>query len=300
MNETEIESLLRKSPRLSTPPGLKRQLLADVPRPQSANEVLGTIAVTPLWKRWFPALSFAVLFLGCLIGLAIQTSQVVELRRQNEVLTAGTSNLEQLRALNLQVQQLRAAAQSASPSQREAEELTKLRAEVEQLRARNSELDKLRAENQHLKAAKAATTDARRDDDPFAVMKTKAESVGCINNLKQIGLAGRLWANAHSTDVLPTDWLTMKKELNTPKILTCPGDTGRIRATSWEEFDGASVSYEFPSVEPSEQDPYTVFARCLVHGAVALCDGSVQTGSNLNFQTVDGKLKLVRPAPITK
>jgi len=296
MNETEIESFLRKTPRPSVPTGLKRQLLADIRLPQSVNDVAMTVDITPRWKRWFPALSFAVLFLGCLIGLAIQTSQVFELRRQNEALMAGTTGIEQLRAEYDEVQRLRAAAQSASQSQRESEELAKLRTEVEQLRARSGELNRLRAENQRLQAANAAGGAATPEDDPFAAMKSKAESTACINNLKQIGLAARVWCNSHNTDILPTDWLTMKNELSTPKILTCPSDTGKTRAVSWEQFDGSSVSYEFPSVEPSEREPNTVFTRCLIHGSVALTDGSAQMGPNLNFQSVDGRVTLARPA----
>jgi hypothetical protein len=304
MNETEIESFLRKTPRPSVPTGLKRQLLDDIRLPQSVNDVAMTVDITPQWKRWFPALSFAVLFLGCLIGLAIQTSQVFELRRQNEALMAGATGMDELRAEYEEVQRLRAAAQSAGQSQRESEELAKLRAEVEQLRARSGELNRLRAENQRLQAEHAAVTAAggaaTPEDDPFAAMKSKAESTACINNLKQIGLAARIWANKHNTDILPTDWLTMKNELSTPKVLTCPADTGKTRAASWEQFDGSSVSYEFPSVEPSEREPNTVFTRCLIHSSVALTDGSAQMGPNLNFQSVDGKVMLARPARIGK
>jgi hypothetical protein len=302
MNETEIESLLRKAPRPSAPAALQPQLLADIRLPQSANDVSRTLDLTPMWKRWFPALSFAVLFLGCLIGLAIQTSQMVELRKQNETLAASTVQLEHLRNENAELQRLRAGAQGVAKSQRETEELAKLRAEVEQLRASSSELNRLRAENQRLQAERAAAVAnggvVAPQDDPFAAMKTKAESTACINNLKQIGLAARIWAHGHNTNTLPTDWLTMKNELNTPKILTCPSDTGRIRAASWEEFDGSSASYEFPSIEPSENEPNTVFTRCPIHGNAGLSDGSAHMGPNLNFQSANGKVTLAQPARI--
>jgi hypothetical protein len=304
MNETEIETCLRKAPRVPAPNGLRGRLVADIRLPQSVNDLAGPVDLKPLWKRWLPALSFAVLFLGCLIGLAVQTSQILELRRQNEALAVDAARLEQLRSENAELLRLRAASQGTAQSQRELDELTKLRAEAEPLRTRAGDLNRLRAENQRLKAERAAAAAAggaaAPEEDPFAVMKTKAESTGCINNLKQIGLAGRMWANGHNTDILPTDWLLMKKELNTPKLLTCPSDPGRTAAVTWAEFDGSSVSYEFPSVEPSELEPNTVFTRCLIHGSVSLSDGSAQMGPNLSFQSVGGKVMLVRPARIGK
>ena len=92
-------------------------------------------------------------------------------------------------------------------------------------------------------------------DDPSTKAKEKALATGCINNLKQIVLAARIWANEHKTTLLPLDWLAMKNELPTPKTLTCPGDTRRTKAASWDQFDGSSVSYELPSAARGERDP---------------------------------------------
>jgi hypothetical protein len=93
--------------------------------------------------------------------------------------------------------------------------------------------------------------------------------------MKQIVLAARIWANDHK-DTLPPDFMTMKNELTTPKILTCPGDTARAAAASWAEFGPASVSYEMLSPGVEETDPAVVFIRCPIHGSVGLVDGSVQ------------------------
>src|SRR5207247_2303407 len=137
------------------------------------------------------------------------------------------------------------------------------------------------------------------EEDPFAGGQNRAQPTNCIANLKQIGLAARMWAHGHNTDVLPPDFITMKNELPTPKILTCPADTARTRADTWEQFDGSSVTYEMPSSGASELEPTTVYLRCPIHGHVGRTDGIAQMNSpNLSFITVDGKVKLQGAAKI--
>ena len=296
MNDTQIEALLRQAPRPPAPAGLKQQLLADIHPPQPLGPVVAPMEATPFWRRWFPALAFGVLLFGCLIVLGMQTSQLLELRRQNEQLRAATANLDSLRQENAKLQQSRAASQETERLRSDNEELLKLRAEVAQLRGRTQELSVLRAENQRLQAerdAAAAQAGVAAEEDPFALSQEKALSVKCISNIKQIGLAARMWANDHQTDVLPSDFVTIKNELITPRVLTCPADTARARADSWQQFDGSSVSYEMLSPGASEREPNTVYVRCVVHGHIGLTDGSAQMNRpNLRFITVDGKVRL--------
>ncbi len=302
MNDAQIESLLRKAPRPSAPAGLKQQLLADIHLPQSQVSPVGFVDAAPFWRRWFPAFAIGLLFLGCLIVLGVQTSQLLDLRRENAALAAATANLEELRQDNAELQRLRTSSQQAERFHKNNDELMKLKAEVAQLRDRARELSKLRADNQRLQvehAAAAAKAGIAPEEDPFRKQKEKAMSTACINNLKQIGLAARMWANDHHTNALPIDWLVMKKLLNTPRILTCPADTGRTSATSWDQFDGTSVSYELPSMAPDERDPYTVYSRCRIHGHIGLTDGSAHSGVKSDrFQQVDGNLKLRSNATI--
>jgi hypothetical protein len=98
--------------------------------------------------------------------------------------------------------------------------------------------------------------------------------------------------------MLPLDFLQMRNELSTPIILTCPSDSTRSPVTSWQDFDGSSVSYELPSATPDERDPYIVYSRCRVHGHVGLCDGSAIEGRNLAVKPVlrDGNLKFLKNA----
>jgi prepilin-type processing-associated H-X9-DG protein len=83
--------------------------------------------------------------------------------------------------------------------------------------------------------------------------KPKATRITCTNNLKQVGLAFRVWAGEHQ-DKLPTQisvtnggameavlagdvaavFQVMSNELNTPKILFCPTDKKRIQAVTFD------------------------------------------------------------------
>src|SRR5215470_11941780 len=130
MNDLQIESLLRQAPRPAAPAGLKNRLLADIRLTTNQGEHSVRPALLPLWRRWFPALSFGLFLFGCFILLGVQTRQVLELRRENVALRAGTANLEQLRQDNTELERLRLAAQETERRQKEEDELRKLRAEV--------------------------------------------------------------------------------------------------------------------------------------------------------------------------
>jgi hypothetical protein len=313
MNDRQIQSLLRKAPRPPAPANLQQELLADIHVPSPPDTSAVPIITAPRWRRWFPALAFGVLFLGCLIVLGVQTRDLFDLRRANLELRAATANLEQLRRENMELQRLRTASQEAEQQRRDYEELLKLRAEVSQLRSGADELTTLRAENQRLqteRAAAATKAGVVSEEDPLKEAREKAERVSCINNIKQIGLAARIWANDHPTDdgrdLLPADFLTMTNELNTPKILTCSGDKARTRVATWPELDGGSISYELLSPGVDSREVSVVYVRCRIHNNAGLVDGSGQMfDENVSgIQKIDGKFKLVRlqsvvPKPAT-
>src|SRR5207245_3740727 len=91
----------------------------------------------------------------------------------------------------------------------------------------------------------------------LAKAKAKAQKIACTNNLKQVGLSFRIWANDNG-DVFPMsvstnqggsselrrnpgtvadtvfyNFLVMSNELSTPKIVVCPSDSGRTIGTNW-------------------------------------------------------------------
>lgn len=111
----------------------------------------------------------------------------------------------------------------------------------------------------------------------LAKAKSRAQSISCVNNMKQIGLGARLYANDHG-DKFPPDFLTMSNELVTPRILVCNGDPTKTKSTNWMQFNAsANVSYEFllPGTKEEDVISKTVF-RCPIHGHIGLGDGSVQ------------------------
>ena len=109
----------------------------------------------------------------------------------------------------------------------------------------------------------------------MAKAKDRAQSINCVNNLKQIGLAARMYANDHA-EVLPKDFEAMKNELGSPRVLFCPGDPKKNKPVSWTGFNFADVSYEFVSPGARTDDPQKVLARCPIHNNICLVDGSVQ------------------------
>ncbi|MBN2506734.1 MAG: DUF4190 domain-containing protein [Verrucomicrobia bacterium] len=108
--------------------------------------------------------------------------------------------------------------------------------------------------------------------------KAKAQSTTCLNNIRRIGLAALIYATDHN-GVLPPDFLSMSNALASPKILVCPNDTTRTRATDWSTFTPANVSYEYLHPATKEADVRrTAIFRCPFHGHQGYGDGSVTAG----------------------
>jgi hypothetical protein len=180
--------------------------------------------------------------------------------------------------------------------------MTRLKGMVSQLQDEISKLKQMRDENQSLRAQLAAPPPgmfSHEELDAMAEARAKAERIACVNNLKQIGLAERIWSNDHN-HVAPPDFLSMSNELSTPKILVCPADKGREVAATFSTYTSANCSYEYliAGATNADVEPQRVLARCPIHNTVCLCDGSVQQVSTNHpewFVQRDGKLYFAPP-----
>jgi prepilin-type N-terminal cleavage/methylation domain-containing protein/prepilin-type processing-associated H-X9-DG protein len=106
------------------------------------------------------------------------------------------------------------------------------------------------------------------------VHQNRSSEIQCVNNLKQIGLAYRIWEGDNG-DKLPMQipakaggamepaargnvapiFQLMSNELSTPRILICPADADRSVAKNFTAgFDNSKVSY-FAGVDAADDKP---------------------------------------------
>jgi len=308
--ESEIETLLRQAPAPKPAPQLATSLKSAIKLTGHANGAVLELSI-PLWRRWFPALAYAVLILGCVVVLAVQTSQQRELTRQNEQLRAEIAMAEE--AAEERQQQL-AKAQSAA---REIEQLQRDAAEAGRLAARLAELqaqiDALNAQAKDLNAQLAVVPENQKviapydffdaTNSPLNEAREKAASIACINNLKQIGLAFRIWANDNN-GWFPPSLNSLSNELSVASTLCCrldktsldlakalfasagppsedQGYHGRI-AAAWARWPLNGGSYEMltANVQQKAVPINRVLARCRIHGHYVLADGAAFMAKN--------------------
>ena len=137
--------------------------------------------------------------------------------------------------------------------------------------------------------------------EALAAAKAKAETIKCFNQLKQIGLACRVYASDND-DQYPWNVSTKKKgtmelaqrdkdgfdanpvihfrvmqdELGSPKILACPSDTAKSAVDTFANLTQQNVSYWVRTTpEVDETNPNQVMVYCPIHRTVAHADGSV-------------------------
>lgn len=300
LNEHEIEQVLRKSPPPKPPAALKQRLIGQIASPVATND-----AATPStggfvgWlRRWWPALAPAAVSLACAAVIIAQQTEARELRQGNLRLAEQCMSLSVTPA-SAPPNELNATDTAAA----EQKEIARLNEQVAKLGSEVARLDRIQKENEILR--KQPLTGSGLTEDELAAhtkAKEKAMSIQCVNNLKQVGLAVRLWA-LDNNDVSPPNFLSMSNELNTPKILVCPAETNRLAATNFVHYADENCSYEYltPSVTNADFEPQRVLIRCPVHGHIGLCDGSVQGEVAMKYPERlvlrDGKLYFDSPAP---
>ncbi len=309
MNTTqeEIENVLRAAPKPAPPPGLKEQLNAQVRLPvtQPGSQAPPMPLAPAAWlRRWWPVLLPASVSLACAVGLTVQQVQIGDLKQAIQDLSRNANTKPSASPTP-------PAQTNDVPSQTDAtamtqQEVARLKALAGQLSAEVAQLEQMSAENRKLRAELAEPPPGfftPEEAEALAKAKEKAESINCINNLKQMGLAVRIWAIDHG-DMNPPDILSMTNELNIPTILVCLADHARGAARDWASYTSANCSYEYLAPSAPDNEPSRVLFRCPIHGHVCLCDGSVQSDIGKKHPDWlvqrDGKLYLQPPAqPLT-
>src|SRR5262245_6818525 len=119
MNTSKLESLLRRPPCPPPPGGLLAQLLADTSLVMRHSVRLDAATQAPFWRRWIPALAFGLLFLGCLVVLGLQTSELLDLRRQNEQLLVAAASQADLGREKARLRDLQGGTAGQPEAQRE-------------------------------------------------------------------------------------------------------------------------------------------------------------------------------------
>ncbi|MBN9693697.1 MAG: prepilin-type N-terminal cleavage/methylation domain-containing protein [Verrucomicrobia bacterium] len=113
----------------------------------------------------------------------------------------------------------------------------------------------------------------------LAKAKSKAQRITCGNNLKQIGLAMRLWGDNHQgrfpwrvetaagggrpdgtgTNRVNFQFSLVSNELVTPKILLCPADVRKVPGTNFASLVLTNISYALCN-EATENRPRVILA----------------------------------------
>jgi hypothetical protein len=144
----------------------------------------------------------------------------------------------------------------------------KFAAATNELAQREQYLDQL-SSNHHKLISSLATASVEQLEE----LKRRAQSRECMTNLKKIGLAARIWANDHG-DKFPADYLTMREELETPKVLFCPAAPGAKPVSDWLQLNPVTITYTWHGATADERQPDSELATCPIHGHVGKADGS--------------------------
>ena len=237
-------------------------------------------------KRFISLLVGGLLVLSLALNIFLW-SRLSNQSNQLKLAQASASETDELRRQNQELQVNRTSAPDSADA--DARELARLRNEVGQLRKQAGEAVTVRtqaAEAAQLRARLVtATQDLARAESELADVvklspeelqqaKEEAQSVGCVNNLKRIGLAARLWAKDHG-DVFPPDFIAMKDQLTTPKLLFCAGDTAAARVSEWSQVEQSLISYRLLNPNGDLTEPTKPLATCVIHNHTVLSDSSV-------------------------
>lgn len=135
----------------------------------------------------------------------------------------------------------------------------------------------------------------------FTAHGCKCQKISCVSNLKQIGIAYRIWAGdngekypmqfsvtnggAFEFATGSNSWMVysvMSNELSTPKVVICPQDRKSVLATDFgKAFNNSNVSY-FVGLNADEDHPQMMLSGDdnFAIGGVSIKSGLLEFSTN--------------------
>jgi len=277
-NLETLETTLRSAPAPVPPADLAVKLRSDIPQP--SNQTLMPVR-TSVWHRWWPVLVPGSALMALAAVVVIQDS---ELRRAGQNSEPTVFHNAETNALSTEEIGRSSDASNDGGTNSPHAELERLRRRVSELEARLTEARAAVGDSRQLEAELKSVWEGMSEDLRQAYQaKRRADSIRCVNNMKQLGLAVRIYATDFGDD-FPPDLKSILPYNSSSRTFLCPDDIGKpnlsedqLKAMTAEQVTSYS-SYEFLAPGPGkfETDPQRVMFRCPFHGHVALCDGSVQ------------------------
>ncbi len=159
--------------------------------------------------------------------------------------------------------------------------------------------------------------------------------LNCVSNLKQVGLAYRMWSNDHqekfpwtvaasgtSDGTLPfvnstNVWIhfsAISNEVNNPRVFVCGEDRARTRVTTWDAFTNNNHLSYFLGLDANEVLPQTVLSgdrQLMAGGRLLMGVSHVPTNSAFtwpkeihhqagNFALADGSVQAVNDVQLNR
>ena len=138
-------------------------------------------------------------------------------------------------------------------------------------------------------------------DLPAKANWPRPQPITCVRNLKQVGIAFKLWSLDHggnfpfnvSTNAGGTlefcspgpdgydqnvvfHFQVLSNELGNPRLLICPQDNNAKPAASFSKLNAGNISYRLRTgTKITDAIPQQELASCPIHGNILHCDGSV-------------------------
>lgn len=131
--------------------------------------------------------------------------------------------------------------------------------------------------------------------------RNRANTVKCVGQMRQIGLAFRIWGVDHN-DAFPFNvstnqggtkelcaadaagfdknawihFMSCSNELGKTSVLLCPQDTSKHAAADFASLNAANVTYRLRTGSELNDNTSEILAECPIHGIRLLCNGNVE------------------------